>query len=71
MKQSGWTWNSRKRDLDAARWWGILPSQFYKLDREDKLDTLALYEISWRVEAINSWEANEESKRKSARRKRG
>lgn len=73
MKPSGWTWGMRKRDLDAARWWGLIPSQFYALDKDDKLDTLAMYEIDWRIQAINNYEQAEEAKRhaKKGRRKRG
>jgi len=70
MKPSGWTWNSRKRDLDATRFWNLIPSQFYNLDREDKLDCLAFYEISWRIEAINAYEAHEEAKRSAKKRGR-
>lgn len=69
MKPSGWIWNNRKRDLDAARWWGLVPSQFYSLSRDDKLDCLALYEIDWRYQAINAWEQAEEAKRNANKRK--
>jgi hypothetical protein len=43
------------------------------MDKEDRLDTLALYEIDWRVQAINAYEQAEETKRnaKKGRRKRG
>jgi len=64
MKSSGWQWNSRKRDADAARWAGFkLLSEFEALPKEDKLDLLALYEIDWKVQAINSYEANQEMQR--------
>lgn len=65
MQASGWTWSTKKRDFDAARYWGLIPSQFYSLDRDDKLDCLALYEIGWRVEAVNDWERNEKMNRKN------
>lgn len=71
LKPSGWLWNSRKRDLDAARWWGLIPSRFYSLDRDDKLDTLAMYEIDWRIQAINSYEQAEESKRAAKKGRKG
>lgn len=70
MQKSGWTWSTRKRDLDAARYWGLTPSQFYNLDRDDKLDCLAMFEIGWRIEAVNSWEANEKMNRKRPKGRR-
>lgn len=69
MRTSGWVWSSRKRDLDAAKWWGCeSPSAFYNLDKEDRLDILALYELDWRISAINNHEQNEEMKSKNRRR---
>ena len=71
MKSSGWQWNTRKRDADAARWAGFkLLSEFEILPKDDKLDTLALYEIDWKVTAINSYEANEEMKRNAKKPRR-
>jgi len=71
MKSSGWQWNSRKRDADAAKWAGFkLLSEFESLPKEDKLDTIALYEISWKVEAINSYEANQEMQRSAKKPRR-
>lgn len=71
MQSSGWTWNSRKRDLDAAHWWGLIPSQFYHLDRDDRLDILAMYDIHWKIEAINNFEQAQESKRAAKKGRRG
>lgn len=71
MKSSGWTWNNRKRDLDTARFWNLTPSEFYQLDKDDKLDCLALYEIDWRVQAINNYEQAEESKRAAKKDRKG
>lgn len=70
MQTSGWVWSHKKRDLDAAKWWGLIPSQFYELSKEDKLDLLAMYEIDWRIQAINNWEANEKAKRHAKRKAR-
>ncbi len=72
MKASPWKWNARKRDGDVARWWGYRSlSEFEELPKDDKLDVLALYEIHWKVEVINSYEANQEMQRsvKKPRRK--
>lgn len=57
--------------MDTARWWNILPSEFYNLNREDKLDCLALYEISWRIESINNYEQAEEAKRNAKKGGKG
>lgn len=52
--------------LKAARWWGCpSPGFFDSLPRNEKIDILAAYEIEWRIEAINAYEANEEAKRAS------
>ena len=72
MKSSGWQWNSRKRDADAARWWGnfTTPNEFESLPKDDKLDIIALYEINWRIEAINNHEQAEEIKRSANKPRR-
>lgn len=71
MKASPWKWNSRKRDGDVARWTGKLLSEFESLPKDDKLDAIALYTIDWQVQAINSYDANQEMNRnvKKPRRK--
>lgn len=71
MKSSGWQWNRRKSELDAARWWGgLTPGQFDALSKDEKLDIIALYEIEWRVDVVNAWEQHQEAKRKANRGKR-
>lgn len=71
MKSSGWQWNSRKRDGDVARWWNYKTlSEFEALPKEDKLDIIALYEIDWKVQAINSYEESEEMKRNAKKPRR-
>jgi len=64
LKDSGWRYHGRVRMLKAARWWGCpSPGAFDNLPRSEKIDILAVYEIEWRIEAINAYEANEEAKR--------
>lgn len=64
MKPSPWKWNQRKRDGDVARWWGYRSlSEFEELAKDDKLDVLALHEIDWKVQVINSYDANQEMQR--------
>lgn len=71
MKASGWKWDSRKRDGDVAKWWGFKSlSEFEALEKDDKLDTIALYEINWRVEAVNSYESQQEMIRNSKSKRR-
>lgn len=71
MRKSGWTWNERKRDGDAAKWAGFKTlNEFYELSREDRIDILARYTIDWKIQAINSYEQSEEVNRKSRRGKK-
>lgn len=71
MKASPWKWNQRKRDGDVARWWGYKSlSEFEELPKDDKLDTLALYEIDWKVTAINNYEQAKEMERNAKKPRR-
>lgn len=71
MKSSGWTYNRRYREILAARWWGCpSPGFFFELPKDERLDILAAYESHWRIEAINSYEATEEAKRKAQKPRR-
>mgnify|MGYP001607598034 CR=1 FL=1 len=71
MKASPWKWNARKRDADAARWAGYkLLSEFEALPKDDKLDTLALYEIDWKTTAINNYEQAKEMERTARKPRR-
>jgi len=71
MKSSGWQWNSRKRDGDVARWWGYRTlSEFESLVKDDKLDVIALYEIDWKVQAVNSYEQAKEMERNTKKPRR-
>lgn len=72
MKSSGWKWSSRFRDLEAVQKWGggMTTSHFNELPKDDKLDIIAWYEAKWRIDAINSWEQNEEMKRASKPKRR-
>lgn len=68
MKSSGWTYSSRLRDLKAARWWGCpSPGFFDSLPKDERLDILAAYEADWRIEAINSYEQQQELIRSSTK----
>jgi len=70
-KSSGWEYNQRYRELQASHKRGIaVPSEFDALGKDDQLDILAWYEASWRIEVINAWEQNEESKRDANRARR-
>jgi hypothetical protein len=69
LRSSGWRYTGRARDLIAARWAGVL-DVFDDLPKHKRVDIVALYEINWRMEAVNAWEAVERPRRK-ARRSRG
>lgn len=71
MKPSPWKWNSRKRDGDVAKWWGYKTlSEFEALPKDDKLDVLALYEIDWKVTAVNNYEQAKELERSAKKPRR-
>ena len=59
LKSSGWRYVGRARDLMAARWWGCpSPGAFDALPKTERLDVVALYEVSWRMDAVNAHEAS-------------
>jgi hypothetical protein len=68
LKASGWRYNQRYREIDAsvkagcAGTWDDLP-------KHKRVDILAWYEVNWRIDAVNSWEAVEKASR--GRKKRG
>jgi hypothetical protein len=61
LRSSGWKYVGRARDLFAARWGGCLGT-FDDLPRYRRIEVVALYEIGWRMEAINAWEMAKGSK---------
>ena len=65
LKSSGWRYTGRMRDLMAARWAGVL-DKFDELPKHRRVDIVALYEINWRMEAVNAHEA----RRKPPKRRR-
>ncbi len=75
LRRSGWKYAGRARDLLAARWWGVpSPGAFDALPKSERVDIVALYEVSWRMDAVSAHEAAEEAKRKGKRsrgKKRG
>lgn len=69
LRSTGWRYSGRARDLTAARWWGVpSPGAFDALPKHERTDVVALYEVSWRIEAVNAWEA---AKTKPKRRRHG
>jgi len=69
LHSTGWRYTARARDLMAARWAGVL-DRFDELPKHKRVDIVALYEVTWRMDAVNAWEAAEKPRRR-ARRKRG
>lgn len=47
----------------AARWNGVAGT-FDDLPRNRQVDLIALYEIAWRIEAVNAYEAAKPRKRR-------
>jgi hypothetical protein len=66
LRSSGWKYTTRARDLMAAKWAGVL-DVFDELPKHKRVDVVALYEVSWRMDAVNAHEAQERAKRKSKR----
>jgi hypothetical protein len=69
MQSSGWTYSLRFRELDAAQKWGCpTPGAFDAMDQDERLDILAWYEGRWRIDAVNSHEAQTKAHRKATRK---
>lgn len=69
LETSGWRYTGRMRDLLAARWWGSpSPGAFDGLPKRERVEVVALYELHWRMDAVNQWEA---ARRARQRAKRG
>jgi len=70
MQDSGWKYSSRLRDLNAAQLWGVpTPSDFDNLNKEDKIDIIAWYEAKWKIEAINTHDAQKKAEAKAKQNK--
>ena len=66
LTSSGWRYTGRARDLIAARWWGTpSPGAFDALPKRQRVEIVALYEIGWRMDAVNAWEARQAEKRRA------
>ena len=53
----------------AARWAGVLDT-FDEMPKHRRVDVVALYEVGWRMDAVNAHEAQERAKRQARRRGR-
>jgi len=62
VRSSGWKYSGRLRDLMAAKWAGCVDT-FDDLPKHRKVDIVAAYEIAWRMDAVNGWEATVKRKR--------
>lgn len=69
MIPSGWEYNQRYRELEAAHRWGFhSPDDYGKLPKSSRIEILAWYEANWRIQAINSYEAQKQAERESKRK---
>ena len=59
LRSSGWRYTGRARDLMAARWAGVVGT-FDELPKHRRIDIVALYEIGWRMDAVNAHEASKQ-----------
>ena len=69
LHSTGWRYTGRARDLVAARWAGVL-GQFDDLPKYRRVEVVALYEVSWSIESVNAYEAQERAKRRAKRVKK-
>lgn len=69
MATSGWRYNQRYRELDAAQIWGCpSPGYFDSLPKDERIDIIAWYEVKWRQSAVNSYEAQQQAERDAKRK---
>jgi hypothetical protein len=61
-------YNAELREVEAARTWGITPGALWALPRRERVTIVAQYEVSRRIEAIQTWEANQKAKLAAAAR---
>ena len=52
----------------AAHWAGLL-DKFDELPKHKRIDIVALYEIAWRMDAVNAYEARIRANTKGKRRR--
>lgn len=63
MRDSGWRWTGRLRELNAAQAWGCPdPDHYDNLPKDARIDIVAWYEAKWKVESINAIEAQQRAK---------
>jgi len=56
LKSSGWKYAGRARDLIAARWAGCF-AEFDGLPTYKRVEVVAMYEVGWRMDSVNAYEA--------------
>ena len=61
LRSSGWKYTGRARDLMAAHWANLL-DRFDELPKYKRIEVVALYEITWRIDAVNAYEAQQRAK---------
>ncbi len=61
------------RELNAAQRWGCPSPKFFdELEKDSRIDIVAWYEVNWRVNTINNFEAQKkaEAAAKKARKRK-
>ena len=71
LESSGWTYSRRFRELSSAHAWGCAtPEDFDLLSKDYRLDIMAWYETKWRIDAVNSYEAQQKAHRSAKKGKK-
>jgi hypothetical protein len=63
LQSSGWRYKGRYREIEASVRAGCA-AIWDELPKHKRVDLLAWYEISWRIDAVNAWEATHKVRRK-------
>ena len=61
---------SRLFELKAAKAWGLTPSEFYALSREDQNDILAVEWIEGDMQAVEAYEMEKEMEKHRPKKKK-
>jgi len=57
LRSSGWKYSARYREIEASVSAGCADT-WDELPKYKRIDLLARWEIKWRMDAVNAWEAN-------------
>lgn len=64
LRSSGWRYSGRYREIEASVRAGCA-GEWDSLPKHKKIDLLAWYEINWRIEAVNAYEATNKPRKRA------